>query len=69
MALGGKLTRASLVDAMRRVKNWTGNGLHVPQQVGSKTTANCGSVLQLNDGTWKQVSPAGFQCGPLLNGN
>ena len=69
VALGGKLTRASLVDAMRRVKNWTGNGLHVPQQVGSKTTANCGSVLQLNDGTWKQVSPAGFQCGPLLNGN
>ncbi|WP_395657376.1 ABC transporter substrate-binding protein [Nocardioides sp.] len=69
VALGGRLTRASLVDAMSKVRNWTGNGLHVPQQVGAKTTANCGSVLQLNDGTWRQVSGAGFQCGPLLNGN
>ena len=69
VALGGKLTRSSLVDAMTKVRNWTGNGLHVPQQVGSKTTANCGSVLQLNDGKWRQVSGPGFQCGPLLNGN
>jgi len=69
VALGGRLTRASLVDAISKVKDWTGNGLHVPQQVGSKITANCGSVLQLNGGTWKQVSPAGFQCGPLLNGS
>ncbi len=69
VALGGKLTRASLVDALENVKDWTGNGLHVPQQVGTKVTANCGSVLQLNDGKWRQVSPAGFSCGPLLNGN
>ncbi|MGY2701654.1 ABC transporter substrate-binding protein [Nocardioides sp. HB32] len=69
VALGGKLTRAALVSALSKVKNWTGNGLHVPQQVGQKTTANCGSVFQLNDGKWSQVSPAGFQCGPLLNGN
>ncbi len=68
-ALGGKLTRASLVDALKGVKDWTGNGLHVPQQVGSKTTSNCGSVLQLNDGKWSQVSPGNFMCGPLLNGN
>jgi len=69
VALGGKLTRASLVSALSKVKNWTGNGLHVPQQVGQKTTANCGSVFQLNGGKWRQVSPGGFQCGPLLNGS
>jgi ABC-type branched-subunit amino acid transport system substrate-binding protein len=68
VALGGKLTRSSLVDALKGVKGWTGNGLHVPQQVGTKVTSNCGSVLQLNDGKWRQVSPGGFQCGPLLNG-
>ena len=68
VALGGKLSRASLVSALGKVKNWTGNGLHVPQQVGQKTTANCGAVFQLNDGKWSQVSPSGFQCGPLLNG-
>ncbi|MFC6343008.1 ABC transporter substrate-binding protein, partial [Nocardioides hankookensis] len=67
--LGGKLTRASLVAALKGVKDWTGNGLHVPQQVGAKTTANCGSVLQLNDGKWKQVSSGTYLCGPLLNGN
>lgn len=66
--LGGKLSRASLVAALKNVKGWTGNGLHVPQQVGSKVTSNCGSVLQLNDGKWRQVSPGGFACGPLLNG-
>lgn len=64
--LGGKLTRASLVSALKGVRNWTGNGLHVAQQVGAKTTSTCGGMLQLNGGTWKQVG--GFQCGPLLSG-
>ena len=37
VALGGKLDRAALVAAHRKgVKDWTGNGLHVPQQVGAK---------------------------------
>ena len=67
--LGGKLTRSSLVAALEGVRNWTGNGLHVPQQVGTKVTSNCGSVIQLNDGKWRQVSPGSFMCGPLLNGN
>jgi ABC-type branched-subunit amino acid transport system substrate-binding protein len=68
-ALGGKLTRAALIGALSKVRNWTGNGLHVPQQVGQKTSSNCGSVFQLNDGKWRQVSPGSFMCGPLLNGN
>ncbi|MBI2244623.1 MAG: ABC transporter substrate-binding protein [Nocardioides sp.] len=67
VALGGKLTRASLVDALSRVKNWTGNGLHAPQQVGSKTTANCQSILQLNDGTWRKISPSHYMCAPLID--
>src|SRR6478735_5871972 len=68
VALGGKLDRASLVAAMSKVKDWTGNGLHVPQQVGAKTTATCGSVLQLNGGRWTQASPGTYLCGALLNG-
>ncbi|MDF1604924.1 ABC transporter substrate-binding protein [Nocardioides sp. YIM 152315] len=68
VGLGGKLTRETLVSAMAGVEDWTGNGLHVPQQVGAKTTANCGSVLQLNDGTWSQVSPGEYLCGDLLKG-
>jgi ABC-type branched-subunit amino acid transport system substrate-binding protein len=68
VALGGQLTRDNLVKAMQGVKDWTGNGLHVPQQVGAKTTSSCGAVLQLNDGTWSQVSSGEYLCGALLNG-
>ena len=67
VALGGKLTRASLVQSVSRVKDWTGNGLHAPQQVGSKTTANCQSILQLDDGTWRKVSPGDYMCAPLID--
>ncbi|HEY0952122.1 ABC transporter substrate-binding protein, partial [Nocardioides sp.] len=67
VALGGRLSRASLVDALSRVKDWTGNGLHAPQLVGSKTTANCQSILQLDDGTWRKVSPGSFLCAPLID--
>jgi ABC-type branched-subunit amino acid transport system substrate-binding protein len=66
VALGGKLTRASLVEALKGVKDWTGNGLHVPQQVGAKNTANCTSVLQLKGGKWQQVSPGKYMCAPLV---
>lgn len=62
-ALGAKLTRASLVASLAGVKDWTSNGLHVPQQVGAKTTANCASVIQFTGGTWKKVSPGDYLCG------
>lgn len=62
--LGGKLTRGSLIQALRGVRDWTGNGLHVPQQVGSGTTYNCASFFQLNKGKWRKLS--GYQCGRLI---
>lgn len=66
IALGGKLDRASLVASLRNVKDWTGNGIHVPQQVGAKTTTNCVSILQYA-GAWKQVSPGRYLCGPITD--
>ena len=63
--LGGKLNRKSLVEALRGVRNWTGNGVHVPQQVGSGVTYNCASFLELNDGKWRKL--AGYQCGRLIS--
>jgi ABC-type branched-subunit amino acid transport system substrate-binding protein len=65
--LGGGLDRASLVAAFAKVKDWTSNGLHVPQQVGARTTYNCAQIIQLNGGTWSPVSGNGFQCGPLID--
>lgn len=67
VALGGKLSRASLIDALTGVKDWTGNGLHAPQQVGAKNTANCISILQFNGGKWQQVSSGKYLCAPLVD--
>lgn len=68
VALGGDLTRESLIASLKKVKNWTSNGMHAPQGVGSKTPANCVKIIQLNGGTWKQVSPGDYMCEPLING-
>ena len=35
-ALGGKLTRQSLIAKTRTVKNWTGNGIHSVQHPGHR---------------------------------
>lgn len=67
VSLGGKLSRSSMVQALRGVKEWTGNGLHAPQQVGPKITANCISVLRLDNGKWSKVSSGEYLCGPLIN--
>ncbi len=66
VALGGKLNRATLVASLKGVRDWTGNGLHAPQQVGAKSTANCQSVLQLKGGKWQQVSSGKYLCAPLV---
>lgn len=67
VALGGKLSRSTMVAALRKVKNWTSNGLHAPQQVGAKVTTNCVKIIQLHDGKWSQVSPGNYMCGPLID--
>ncbi|WP_435744640.1 ABC transporter substrate-binding protein [Nocardioides sp. SYSU DS0663] len=64
--LGGRLTRASMVDALGGVRNWTGKGLHSPQQVGSKRSGDCVRVIELRGGRWKQVSAGDYVCGPLI---
>jgi ABC-type branched-subunit amino acid transport system substrate-binding protein len=65
--LGGKLSRAALVDSFEAVKGWTSNGLHVPQQVGSGTTYNCATIIQLKSGKWSKVSGNKPTCGPLID--
>ena len=67
VALGGRLDRKTLVQALSKVRGWTGNGLHAPQQVGAKTTANCVKILQLDGGRWSQVSPGDYMCAPNVD--
>lgn len=65
--LGGRLSRETLVGALRRVKGWTGNGIHAPMQVGDKTTSGCIKIIRHHNGRWSQVSPGDFMCGGLIN--
>lgn len=60
--LGGKLTRASLIDAVRRVDKWTGNGMHAPQHVGSKRIADCWRFLLWNGSAWVPDEGRRYQC-------
>jgi ABC-type branched-subunit amino acid transport system substrate-binding protein len=62
VALGGELTRASLVARMRQVHDWTDNGLHAPQDVGGKTNSNCWRFLRLQAGHWIPVGGTDYLC-------
>jgi ABC-type branched-subunit amino acid transport system substrate-binding protein len=62
-ALGGQLTRASLVKRLRTVHGWTANGLHAPQNVGGKTIGNCWRFIQLRAGKWVPYGPSKYICG------
>lgn len=64
--LGGKLTRETLVDALLKVRSWTGAGIHSEQDVGGKRTGLCIKVIELRSGAWKQVSPGDYYCGPAI---
>jgi ABC-type branched-subunit amino acid transport system substrate-binding protein len=62
VALGGNLTRASLVARMRQVHDWTDNGLHAPQDVGGKTNSNCWRFLRLQGGHWTPAGGSRYLC-------
>jgi hypothetical protein len=61
-ALGGRLTRAAVVERLRRVHNWTSNGLHAPEDVGGKTNGNCWRFLRLEGGHWRAVGGTSYIC-------
>lgn len=62
IALGGRLSRETLVDSVRRVDNWTSNGIHSPQHVGSKETGDCWRWIRLEKGRWVPDGPTKFTC-------
>ena len=67
VALGGDLNRASMVQSISKVRNWTANGLHSPQDVGGKTTGKCQKIIRFSGGSWKQVSKGDYLCGSLVS--
>ena len=65
--LGGRLTRQSLVQALKGVRKWTANELHAPQDVGGKRTAECQRILRLEKGRYVQVSRGDYLCEGLVD--
>jgi len=68
IALGGTLSRATLVDALRKTDNWTANGMTAPQHVGSKRTGDCWRFIQLSDGAWSPVGGTKYTCAGTTQG-
>lgn len=67
VALGGKLTRASMVAAVKSTASWTGNGAHTAMNIGTSNTPPCLKVAQYKSGKWQQVSPGSYMCGRVVN--
>ncbi|WP_395690883.1 ABC transporter substrate-binding protein [Nocardioides sp.] len=61
-ALGGGLSRQSLVADLSKVDDWTANGLHSPQHVGPKHTGECWRFISLQHGRWVPVGGTKYSC-------
>ncbi|NHC24981.1 ABC transporter substrate-binding protein, partial [Nocardioides sp. IC4_145] len=60
--LGGRLTRDSLVAALRQVEGWTGNDAHAPQNVGSERTSECWRFIKVAGGRWVPAGSRDYTC-------
>ena len=69
IALGGKLSRESLVQSVRGVDNWTANGMHSPQHVGSKQTGDCWRWVRLQGGKWVPEGSTKYVCNGVTKAN
>lgn len=67
IALGGKLNRASLIQAVRSTTSWTGNGAHTAMNLGTANTPPCLKIAQYKGGRWQQVSSGSYLCGRTVN--
>ncbi len=63
LALGGKLTRASLVSAIRSTNGWTGGGAHSPMSVGSKHPPVCVRWMTVKNGNFVPYGSTKYTCG------
>lgn len=66
--LGGKLDRDTLNAELKRIRDWTANGLHAGQSPGTKRTGECTSMIRVEGGKFTRVAPArGYLCEGLLD--
>jgi ABC-type branched-subunit amino acid transport system substrate-binding protein len=61
-ALGGRLSRSTLLSEIAKVDDWTANGMHSPQHVGPRHTGECWRFIQLKAGKWVPVGGTKYLC-------
>ena len=52
---GADLTRKCAWDNILKIKNWTGGGLHAPQDSAANTIGDCFNLLQATPSGFKSV--------------
>lgn len=70
--LGSDLTRDALLDGIRALEDWTGGGLHPPQDPSGETTNACTMIMTVSDEQFVEEFPAtgssdpteSFDCDP-----
>ena len=66
--LGGNLSRATLLEGIKKTDNWTSEGLHAPQRIGPKQTGECWRYIELKGGTWRPLNGTKYSCTGLTVG-
>jgi ABC-type branched-subunit amino acid transport system substrate-binding protein len=68
--IGPDLTRRKLFDALKATREWDGNGLHGPHQIGAKLPTVCNLYIEVRGGAFRRMAPAsGLDCsGTLFRG-
>ncbi len=65
--IGPDISREKMLAALKAVKEWNGNGLHGPHQLGAKLPSPCSLYVQAKAGKFVRVDPAsGFNCSGTL---
>jgi len=63
--LGSDVTRKGLLEHLRRVHEWTGEGIHAATDPGANGLTECYVLLQVRKGRFTRVYPKkGFACDP-----
>jgi ABC-type branched-subunit amino acid transport system substrate-binding protein len=61
--VGPELTRPRMIEQLKTVRGWDGNGLHAAQEVGPRQVRDCSLIVEVRDGRYQRVEPArGFRC-------
>jgi ABC-type branched-subunit amino acid transport system substrate-binding protein len=62
-AVGPELTRPKMIQQLKTVRGWDGNGLHAAQEIGPKQVSDCTIVVEVKNGRYQRVEPSrGFRC-------